>query len=114
MGSAAHRPGDTHWDDWLAKLTVYKTDHHDCNVPKGWAENPRLASWVSKQRRLKRKMDRGEQSDAMTAEQVAKLEALGFAWKLSIAAISVTRRDAGQAQGVQAEARRLQRSDRLA
>jgi hypothetical protein len=59
-------------------------------VPKRWAEDPRLGSWVSRQRTGKKKLDRGEPSNGgaggaslgMTAERVARLMALGFEWEL--------------------------------
>jgi hypothetical protein len=44
--------------------------------------------WVNTQRACKRKLDRGEPSNGMTAARAAKLEALGFAWKMSAAARS--------------------------
>jgi hypothetical protein len=74
------------WEAQLAKLTSYKQRHGDCNVPKGWAEDPVLARWVVYQRRGKRLLDCCEPSRAtrgMTAARVAKLEAVGFAWELS-------------------------------
>ena len=79
---------ETGWDAWLAKLIAYKRKHGDCNVPRGWAEDPSLGSWVNTQRRGKRKLDRGEPSYGMTAARAAKLEALGFAWVMSAAATS--------------------------
>jgi hypothetical protein len=57
-------------------------------VPQGWAEDPPLASWVKTQRVSKNKLDRGEPSNGMTAARAVKLEALGFAWELSAAAVS--------------------------
>jgi hypothetical protein len=74
------------WEAKLAKLEAYKRRHGDCNVPKGWAEDPPLGGWVNSQRVLKKKLDRGNPSPGMTAARVAKLDALGFAW---------TRRGAG-------------------
>jgi hypothetical protein len=50
-------------------------------VPWGWAEDPGLGNWVSVQRQLKRKLDRGELSEGMTAERAARLTVLGFAWE---------------------------------
>jgi hypothetical protein len=50
------------------------------STPKGWAEDPPLGTWVTKQRKLKKALDRGEPSQGMTAARAAKLEALGFAW----------------------------------
>jgi hypothetical protein len=71
------------WEAQLAKLEAYKAEHGDCNVPKGWAEDPRLANWVGTQRANKRKLDRGEPSDGMTVERAARLDALGFSWDYS-------------------------------
>jgi hypothetical protein len=57
-------------------------------VPRGWAEEPGLGSWVNNQRALKKKLDRGDPRPKMTAGRVAKLDALGFAWELSAAELS--------------------------
>ena len=54
----------------------------DCNVPRGWAEDPRLGQWLNKQRTLKRQLDGGEPSEGMTAERAARLTALGLVWGL--------------------------------
>jgi hypothetical protein len=78
---------DTGWEAQLAKLKIYKQRHGDCNVPQGWAEDPKLGRWVDNQRTRKKALDRGEPSRGMTAARVAKLDALGFAWKMSAAAI---------------------------
>jgi hypothetical protein len=56
-------------------------------VPQGWAEDPLLGRWVAHQRQGKKKLDRGEPSKGMTVARVTKLDALGFAWELSAAAI---------------------------
>jgi hypothetical protein len=74
---------DTKWEVQLARLVAYKTAHGDCRVPKGWADDPGLASWVNNQRDYKRKLDRGEPSHGMTTERAARLEALGLAWEVS-------------------------------
>jgi hypothetical protein len=71
---------DAGWEAQLAKLNDYAREHGDCNVPRDWAEDPELGSWVSTQRRCKKLLDRGEPSEGMTAARAAKLEALGF-WK---------------------------------
>ena len=71
------------WEAQLAKLKIYKRKRGDCNVPKGWAEDPPLGGWVDTQRKFKKKLDRGEPSAGMTAARAAKLDALGFAWELS-------------------------------
>ena len=56
-------------------------------VPKGWTEDKPLGLWVKRQRTLKKALDRGEPCQGMAAARAAKLEALGFAWELSAAAI---------------------------
>jgi hypothetical protein len=81
VASSGGRPrDDAGWEARLAKLEAYKRRHGDFNVPQGWAENLRLATWVNNQRALKRKLDRGEPSQGMTVERAAKLEALGLDW----------------------------------
>jgi hypothetical protein len=74
------------WEAQLVRLAAYKEAHGECNVPKRWAEDPRLGTWVNNQRQLKRKLDRGEPSEGMTAERAARLEALGFAWATQLRA----------------------------
>ena len=68
------------WEAQLARLAAYKAEHGDCNVPKDWAEDPKLGKWVDTQRKFKRKLDRGEPSEGMTAARAVKLDALGFKW----------------------------------
>jgi hypothetical protein len=68
----------------LARLVAYQAAHGHCNVPRHWAEDPRLARWVGTQRELKRKLDRGEPSEGMTAERAARLTALGLVWRPSM------------------------------
>ena len=74
------RPKEAEWEAQLARLAAYKAAHGDCNVSQGWAEDPRLGHWVSMQRTRKRKLDRGEPSNGMTAARAAKLTTLGLAW----------------------------------
>jgi hypothetical protein len=78
----SNHPKEAEWTTQLARLAAYKAAHGDCSVPGGWAEDPRLANWVNTQRKLKRKLDRGEPgSMGMTAERAARLTALGLVWK---------------------------------
>jgi hypothetical protein len=78
------RPDDTKWEAQLVRLAAFKAAHGDCNVPQAWGEDseePSLGRWVSRQRIQKNRMDRGEPSQGMTTERLAKLEALGFVWE---------------------------------
>jgi hypothetical protein len=79
---AARRRSDAAWGAQLAKLKAYKGRHGDCIVPRGWAEDPQLGRWIHTQRQCKKKLDRGDSSERMTAVRVAKLDALGFVWEL--------------------------------
>jgi hypothetical protein len=56
--------------------------HGDCGVPQGWAEDPRLGTWVNRQLAGRKALDRGDPRPGMTAARVAKLTALGFDWQL--------------------------------
>ena len=48
-------PFETRWEEMHQELVRYKEEHGDCNVPYGWPENPKLASWVgTTQRQLYR------------------------------------------------------------
>ena len=42
--------------------------------------DPKLGTWVATQRKCKKRLDAGHPSPQITAERVAKLEALGFEW----------------------------------
>jgi hypothetical protein len=68
------------WEPLLARLAAYKMAQ-DCNVLQGWAEDPRLASWVHSQRTHKGRIGRGEPRPAgLTAKRAARLTALGLNW----------------------------------
>jgi Helicase associated domain len=41
---------DARWDEMYQELIAYKMRTGTCIVPRGFAENPRLASWVAEQR----------------------------------------------------------------
>ena len=71
---------DAAWEEKLVRLEAYKAVHGDCNVPLRWADDKQLGKWVNMQRVGKRKLDRSEPSQGMTAERAARLTALGFVW----------------------------------
>jgi hypothetical protein len=70
------------WEEKLAELETFKAmlGHGHCNVPRGYLANPQLGKWVDRQRQQKKKYDADPVTSWLTAERVAKLEALGFAW----------------------------------
>ena len=82
VGGAA-LPNEAAWEGRFAQLAAYKAAYGDCNVPQKWAEDQPLGSWVMSQRARKRKLDRGESGEGMTATRVARLDALGFIWEAS-------------------------------
>ena len=47
--------------------------HGHCNVPADWNAQPELAQWILLQRRAKKQ-------NQLTAEQVSRMEEIGFAW----------------------------------
>ena len=58
----------------FGELEDYQEVHGDCNVPKGWIENPPLGNWVDRQRQLSRK-------GKMDPEREEWLTWLGFSWE---------------------------------
>jgi hypothetical protein len=64
------------WEEMFAELQRYKDQHGDCKVPTNWTENPKLATWVVRQRRARRR-------GTLSAERVERLDALGFVWEVS-------------------------------
>ena len=45
-----HEPGQKNkskWNSYFETLKAYKEENGDCCVPRGFSENPKLASWVS-------------------------------------------------------------------
>jgi Helicase associated domain len=60
------------WKRMLTKLTQYRVEHGDCLVPREYEKDLELGRWVRQQRTRK----------ALSEEQRAQLEALGFVWKV--------------------------------
>jgi hypothetical protein len=59
------------WDEIYEVLTAYTEQHGDCEVPKRYKEDPRLATWVASQRRDREKL---------SSSQRKRLDDLGFDW----------------------------------
>ena len=53
----------------------FKAEHGHCNVPTGYRQNTKLATWCSKQRTNKGK-------ERLSEEYIGRLEAIGFVWNL--------------------------------
>jgi predicted chitinase len=67
------------WADRLSELAEYRKIHGHCNVPKGYSENTKLGTWVSKQRKKYKLHLQGKQS-SMTLSRIQTLESFGFEW----------------------------------
>ncbi|KAL7543647.1 hypothetical protein ACHAXR_013067 [Thalassiosira sp. AJA248-18] len=73
--------GDTFWQKNFDSLVAYKNEHGDARVPRLYNKNPKLGEWVTDQRRQwKAKME--GKPNIMTEERKAKLDELGFVWKV--------------------------------
>jgi len=59
------------WERMLSELVRFKEEHGDCNVPRGWSENPALGTWVTTQRTRAKK-------GRMTDDRHRRLEEIGF------------------------------------
>ena len=63
------------WEEMFDALREYKKNHGDCKVPQRWAENKRLANWVSTQRVNYR-------DKKLSDDQIKLLEDIGFVWNI--------------------------------
>jgi len=61
------------WDTFFGKLNAFKERFGHCNVETLWEEDLSLARWVTAQRTRRTK-------GALTDEQAARLDGLGFVW----------------------------------
>ena len=69
------------WETRFTQLVAYKEAHGHCNVPKNYGPNKQLGTWVNKQRQNYQLRNKGKKS-SMTEERIAKLNEVGFKWKL--------------------------------
>ncbi len=61
------------WEDRLAEVVASKATHGHCDIPVIYPENPKLGRFTSNTRSQRR-------SGKLTADRIAKLEAIGFVW----------------------------------
>jgi len=66
-------PHNEKWEAMFADLVAHRAKHGDCNVPAYWSENPRLASWVQRQRTSRR-------LSTLTQDRLKRLDKIGFVW----------------------------------
>jgi len=73
------------WMESYNDLKKYKHEYGNCIVPRGFVFNPRLAVWVAEQRKqYKLRLD--GRNSSITAERIALLEHVDFAWNAQEAA----------------------------
>ena len=70
---------DTKWMLMLQELIEYKKQTGNTIVPRGYAPNPRLSSWVAEQRKQFKLYQDGKPSN-ITAQRIEHLDAIGFVW----------------------------------
>mmetsp|Transcript_5918 Transcript_5918/g.8368 ORF Transcript_5918/g.8368 Transcript_5918/m.8368 type:complete len:360 (+) Transcript_5918:98-1177(+) len=61
------------WEDMVDRLKGYKEKYGDCMVPWNFKGDPKLGSWVSKQRHYK-------SHGSLSTDRIKILEDLGFVW----------------------------------
>jgi hypothetical protein len=64
------------WIGHFAKLARFRMDHGHSNVPRRWARDPHLGSWVSWLRQMRKRRL------GLSPERLRMLDALGFEWVL--------------------------------
>eukprot|EP00339_Tiarina_fusa_P008798 CAMPEP_0117025770 /NCGR_PEP_ID=MMETSP0472-20121206/19007_1 /TAXON_ID=693140 ORGANISM="Tiarina fusus, Strain LIS" /NCGR_SAMPLE_ID=MMETSP0472 /ASSEMBLY_ACC=CAM_ASM_000603 /LENGTH=877 /DNA_ID=CAMNT_0004732585 /DNA_START=316 /DNA_END=2949 /DNA_ORIENTATION=- len=89
-GFVPKKVNNEQWDTMFDLLVLYKQQHGDCLVPKRYAQDPKLGTWVETQRvqykRLPRTIDQESGSEMvqpnkrLTGDRLNKLESIGFAW----------------------------------
>ena len=80
------KKGDECWEERFNELKEYKKTHGHCDVPTKYRKTP-LGRWVSTQRSMYKKFNKGEQSscgssDDVIQNRIAQLNTLGFHWSL--------------------------------
>lgn len=64
------------WESWLNDLKIFKEKNGHCNVVE---QSGSLGRWAHNQRQYYRLMKTGKKT-SLTADRIAKLEAIGFVW----------------------------------
>jgi len=88
--AAAKKVNNENWDAMFQRLVAYREKFGDCLVPKRYAEDAKLGTWVETQRVQYKKLERAvdEASGVETVapnkrlnqERLERLQSIGFAW----------------------------------
>jgi len=73
--------GEAFWQKNFDALLTYKKENGDCRVPRLYAKNTKLGEWVTDQRRQWKAKADGKPS-MITDERKAKLDEVGFVWRV--------------------------------
>jgi hypothetical protein len=73
----------TSWENRLRELAEYRKIHGHCNVPRGYSENTKLATWVSTQRKHYKLRLEGKKSQ-ITLPRIQEPKSLGFEWRICV------------------------------
>jgi len=60
------------WDEFIKRITSYRNRFGNCNVPRNWSEDRKLAHWVRHLRSPWKPLD---------PDKMRQLDALGFDWR---------------------------------
>jgi len=69
------------WRKWMEKLTQYRNEYGNVDVPLKYEPCPSLGTFVNRQRSELRKMEAGK-ATSLTPERIQDLNKLGFTWAL--------------------------------
>jgi len=72
---------DLDWSLRMEDLKAYKAQHGHCLVPNRYPENPKLGTWVGKQRK-QYKLRQDGKSSCLTEQRIQELDELDFVWSL--------------------------------
>ncbi len=68
---------DAAWEEMFTALKAYKQTYGNCNVTRGWKDNPQLAEWCQRQRNVYK-------NKKILPGRLNRLEDIGFAWDLLV------------------------------
>ena len=71
------------FEEGLRDLEAFKSRFGHCNVSYWYLANPSLGKWCSKMRCANNQIQQGQTPKRnLTADQIARLQEIGFKWKL--------------------------------
>jgi len=76
------------WNARFEELKAHKAKYGNCLVPVEWNENPQLGVWVSIQRDAYHSK-KNQNTNSISHEKIAKLDSIGFEWKIPSAGYAV-------------------------